>query len=137
MKVGLPKEIKDNEYRVGLTPAGVQALAHAGHDVYVQKTAGEGSGLIDIRALATATGMGDGAGGGARDELLSIGSQGGAFGALGAHLSWTLPFGVLVMFAVMSRFNTLSTMSSRSSLWQRVRSSTSAGSGKPPRSRYS
>jgi alanine dehydrogenase len=47
MKIGLPKEIKDNEYRVGLTPAGVQALAHAGHDVYVQKTAGEGSGFQD------------------------------------------------------------------------------------------
>ncbi|HUR97055.1 MAG TPA: alanine dehydrogenase [Pyrinomonadaceae bacterium] len=47
MKIGLPKEIKDNEYRVGLTPAGVQALAHAGHEVYVQKTAGEGSGFSD------------------------------------------------------------------------------------------
>ncbi|HVF29634.1 MAG TPA: alanine dehydrogenase [Pyrinomonadaceae bacterium] len=47
MKIGLPKEIKDNEYRVGLTPAGVQALTHAGHDVYVQKTAGEGSGFTD------------------------------------------------------------------------------------------
>lgn len=47
MKVGLPKEIKDNEYRVGLTPAGVQALTHAGHEVYVQKTAGEGSGFTD------------------------------------------------------------------------------------------
>lgn len=47
MKIGLPKEIKDNEYRVGLTPAGVQALTHAGHDVYVQKTAGEGSGFKD------------------------------------------------------------------------------------------
>lgn len=47
MKIGLPKEIKDNEYRVGLTPAGVQALKHAGHDVYVQKTAGEGSGFKD------------------------------------------------------------------------------------------
>ncbi|MEP7147918.1 MAG: alanine dehydrogenase [Acidobacteriota bacterium] len=47
MKVGLPKEIKDNEYRVGLTPAGVQALAQAGHEVYVQKTAGEGSGFTD------------------------------------------------------------------------------------------
>ena len=47
MKIGLPKEIKDNEYRVGLTPAGVQALAHAGHSVYVQKTAGEGSGFKD------------------------------------------------------------------------------------------
>ncbi len=47
MKIGLPKEIKDNEYRVGLTPAGVQALAHSGHTVYVQKTAGEGSGFND------------------------------------------------------------------------------------------
>src|SRR5215210_6380920 len=47
MKIGLPKEIKDNEYRVGLTPAGVLALTHAGHDVYVQKTAGDGSGFGD------------------------------------------------------------------------------------------
>ncbi len=47
MKIGLPKEIKDNEYRVGLTPAGVQALTHAGHEVFVQKTAGEGSGFTD------------------------------------------------------------------------------------------
>ena len=47
MKIGLPKEIKDNEYRVGLTPAGVQDLTHAGHEVFVQKTAGEGSGFAD------------------------------------------------------------------------------------------
>lgn len=47
MKIGLPKEIKDNEYRVGLTPAGVNALASAGHEVFVQKTAGEGSGFSD------------------------------------------------------------------------------------------
>lgn len=47
MKIGLPKEIKDNEYRVGLTPAGVQALSLAGHEVFVQKTAGEGSGFKD------------------------------------------------------------------------------------------
>ena len=47
MKIGLPKEIKDNEYRVGLTPAGVQALTQAGHSVFVQKTAGEGSGFKD------------------------------------------------------------------------------------------
>ncbi|MGI8470533.1 MAG: alanine dehydrogenase [Pyrinomonadaceae bacterium] len=47
MKIGLPKEIKDNEYRVGLTPAGVHALVGAGHEVFVQKTAGEGSGFSD------------------------------------------------------------------------------------------
>ena len=47
MNIGLPKEIKDNEYRVGLTPAGVNALVNAGHTVFVQKTAGEGSGFAD------------------------------------------------------------------------------------------
>jgi alanine dehydrogenase len=56
MKIGLPKEIKDNEYRVGLTPAGVRALTDAGHEVFVQKTAGEGSGFADelyVKAGAT------------------------------------------------------------------------------------
>ncbi len=47
MRVGLPKEIKDNEYRVGLTPAGVHALVGAGHTLFVQKTAGDGSGFAD------------------------------------------------------------------------------------------
>ncbi len=47
MKIGLPKEIKDNEYRVGLTPAGVQALSDAGHELFVERTAGEGSGFQD------------------------------------------------------------------------------------------
>ena len=47
MIVGLPKEIKDNEYRVGLTPAGVRALKDAGHEVLVEKSAGEGSGFED------------------------------------------------------------------------------------------
>jgi len=45
--VGLPKEIKDNEYRVGLTPAGVRALTDAGHRVVIERTAGEGSGFED------------------------------------------------------------------------------------------
>ncbi|MGB9181704.1 MAG: alanine dehydrogenase [Pyrinomonadaceae bacterium] len=47
MIVGLPKEIKDNEYRVGLTPAGVRALTDSGHTVVVEKSAGEGSGFED------------------------------------------------------------------------------------------
>ena len=47
MIVGLPKEIKDNEYRVGLTPAGVRALNDGGHQVFVEKSAGEGSGFED------------------------------------------------------------------------------------------
>ncbi|HEY9284598.1 MAG TPA: alanine dehydrogenase [Pyrinomonadaceae bacterium] len=45
MKVGLPKEIKDNEYRVGLTPAGARALTDAGHRVFVERDAGAGSGF--------------------------------------------------------------------------------------------
>jgi alanine dehydrogenase len=45
--IGLPKEIKDNEYRVGLTPAGVRALTDAGHRVVVERSAGEGSGFDD------------------------------------------------------------------------------------------
>ena len=52
MKIGLPKEIKDNEYRVGLTPAGVNALVNAGHEVFVQKTAGEGSGFPDEQYMS-------------------------------------------------------------------------------------
>ena len=52
MNIGLPKEIKDNEYRVGLTPAGVNALVNAGHTVFVQKTAGEGSGFTDEQYVA-------------------------------------------------------------------------------------
>lgn len=47
MIVGLPKEIKDNEYRVGLTPAGVRAFSDGGHKVIVERTAGEGSGFDD------------------------------------------------------------------------------------------
>jgi len=45
--VGLPKEIKDNEYRVGLTPAGVRALSDSDHQVIVERSAGEGSGFED------------------------------------------------------------------------------------------
>src|SRR6516162_1280304 len=47
MIVGLPKEIKDNEYRVGLTPAGVRALTEAGNRVITEREAGEGSGFED------------------------------------------------------------------------------------------
>ncbi len=47
MKIGIPKEIKNNENRVGATPAGVKELVAHGHDLYVQHTAGEGSGFSD------------------------------------------------------------------------------------------
>lgn len=47
MIIGIPKEIKDNEYRVSVTPAGVHSLAGQGHRVLVQAGAGEGSGFSD------------------------------------------------------------------------------------------
>ena len=47
MKIGIPKEIKNNENRVGMTPAGVAELVKHGHKVMVQHTAGEGSGFAD------------------------------------------------------------------------------------------
>ena len=47
MKVGIPKEIKDHEYRVGVIPAGVHALVQDGHEVVVEEGAGNGSGIPD------------------------------------------------------------------------------------------
>jgi alanine dehydrogenase len=47
MKVGVPKEIKNHEYRVGLVPASVRELTGRGHEVFVQSTAGAGIGLDD------------------------------------------------------------------------------------------
>ena len=49
MKIGVPKEIKNHEYRVGLVPASVRELCHRGHEVYVQATAGHGIGVDDAR----------------------------------------------------------------------------------------
>ncbi|MGI9861493.1 alanine dehydrogenase [Moorella naiadis] len=47
MIIGVPKEIKDQENRVAITPAGVAALTAAGHQVLIEKGAGEGSGIAD------------------------------------------------------------------------------------------
>ncbi len=47
MKVGVPTEVKTDEYRVALTPAGVRELVDAGHEVLVQHGAGEGSAIAD------------------------------------------------------------------------------------------
>ena len=56
MKIGVPKEIKSNENRVAVTPAGVLEFVNAGHEVFVQTDAGKGSGFEDsdyIKAGAT------------------------------------------------------------------------------------
>ena len=56
MLIGVPKEIKAQEFRVGMTPAGVRELAASGHQVLVQHSAGEGIGLTDaLYAAAGAT----------------------------------------------------------------------------------
>src|SRR5665811_2099411 len=47
MLIGTPKETKDNEFRVGLTPGTVAELTHHGHAVIIEKSAGIGSGLAD------------------------------------------------------------------------------------------
>jgi alanine dehydrogenase len=47
MRVGVPKELKDNEYRVALTPAGVRELVVYGHEVIIERTAGVGSSIPD------------------------------------------------------------------------------------------
>jgi len=52
MLIGLPKEIKDNENRVGMTPGAVKALTRRGHRVLVQSGAGEGSSLADEEYLS-------------------------------------------------------------------------------------
>ena len=47
MKVGVPKEVKNHEYRVAITPVGVHELVARGHEVFVEKGAGEGSQVPD------------------------------------------------------------------------------------------
>lgn len=47
MKIGVPKEIKNNENRVAMTPIGVQLLVEAGHKVFVESSAGNGSNFSD------------------------------------------------------------------------------------------
>jgi alanine dehydrogenase len=52
MIVGVPKEIKNNEYRVALVPAGVRSLVKNGHTVVIQKSSGDGAGISDSEYAA-------------------------------------------------------------------------------------
>lgn len=52
MRVGVPKEVKDNEYRVAITPAGVKELVSCGHTVEIEKDAGAGSSISDEEFVA-------------------------------------------------------------------------------------
>ena len=47
MKIGVPTEIKADEYRVAITPAGVREMSEHGHEVLIQAGAGEGSAIAD------------------------------------------------------------------------------------------
>ena len=47
MRVGVPKEVKNHEYRVAITPAGAHELVRAGHEVFVERDAGTGSRILD------------------------------------------------------------------------------------------
>lgn len=57
MVIGIPKEIKDHEYRVSVTPDGVKALREAGHEVLVEPSAGAGSGYADGEYRAAGASM--------------------------------------------------------------------------------
>jgi alanine dehydrogenase len=57
VKIGVPKEVKNNEYRVAITPAGVHELVGLGHQVFVQKDAGIGSSLPDDTYVAAGASM--------------------------------------------------------------------------------
>lgn len=59
MRIGIPKEIKDKENRVALTPSGAAALVAAGHAVTVQTGAGLGSGFSDEQYIAAGAALGD------------------------------------------------------------------------------
>ncbi len=71
MIIGVPKEIKNNENRVALTPAGTQELVKRGHTVFIQQTAGMGSGFTDEEYMrAGAKTIGDAAGVFERAEMI-------------------------------------------------------------------
>lgn len=59
MRIGVPTEIKNNENRVAMTPAGVVQLVRSGHQVFIQKGAGAGSGFLDKRYIQAGATMVD------------------------------------------------------------------------------
>ena len=61
MKVGVPKEVKNHEYRVAITPIGVHELVAHGHEVFIQERAGVGSSIPDEEYVAAGATMLDSA----------------------------------------------------------------------------
>jgi alanine dehydrogenase len=66
MKIGIPREIKADEYRVAIVPAGVDALVRAGHSVVVERGAGDGSAIGDVAYQAAGARIA-----GSREEVFS------------------------------------------------------------------
>lgn len=64
MKIGIPREVKNNEYRVSLTPEAVRIITGQGHEVFVEKNAGSGSGIRDDQYIKAGASIAE-----SRDEL--------------------------------------------------------------------
>ncbi len=79
MRIGVPAEVKNHEYRVALTPAGAHELAAHGHDVHVQRGAGVGSSIADEEYLAAGAKIVDSA-----DESWDLRARAQGQGARGA-----------------------------------------------------
>ena len=78
MRVGVPTEIKTDEYRVAITPAGVRELTERGHEVLVQAGAGEGSAIADAQYAAQGARIVPDAAGGVRRGRDGAEGQGAA-----------------------------------------------------------
>jgi alanine dehydrogenase len=72
MRIGVPKETKDNESRVGLTPNGVAALRGRGHEVVVERGAGSGCGFDDAGYASAGATLGDAAQAWDRDLVIKV-----------------------------------------------------------------
>jgi alanine dehydrogenase len=70
MKVGIPREVKNHEYRVAMTPSGVHELVHNGHEVFVERDAGVGSSIPNEDYLAAGATILD-----AADEVWAVGDM--------------------------------------------------------------
>ena len=97
MIIGVPTEILNNEYRVGMTPAGVHVMVKAGHKVFIQRGAGLGSGLEKevFAASGGLEGQGEGAGFEAEVEEAGTGDLGSGHEVRGEVQLLEHPFGGL------------------------------------------
>jgi alanine dehydrogenase len=72
MRIGVPAEVKSDEYRVALTPAGAYELTRRGHEVWIEHDAGAGSGLDDAAYARVGAGIGDAAAAWGCDLVLKV-----------------------------------------------------------------